>query len=159
MLGCCGTSLSQTATNPKINYPGFVRLSSELQPVRERNLVDEAGFIEMSTQPGVIILDARTKDKFENIHVKGAVHLALTDFTADALAKLIPDKTTRILIYCNNNFDGEPAHFASKSAVVALNVQTFVNLHAYGYTNVAELGPLLDVRTTKIPFEGKSVKK
>ena len=35
--------------------------------------------------------------------------------------------------------------------MVALNIQTFVNLHAYGYTNVYELGPLLDVKTTRIP--------
>ncbi len=44
-----------------------------------------------------------------------------------------------------------------KTASVALNVQTFVNLHAYGYTNVRELGLLLDVKSTRIPFEGTSV--
>ena len=42
---------------------------------------------------------------------------------------------------------------------MALNVQTFVNLHAYGYTNVRELGPLLDVKTTRIPFEGSKLVK
>jgi hypothetical protein len=104
-----------------------------------------------------LILDARSKDRYDRIHVKGALHLAFTDFTQGALRKVIPDKTTRILIYCNNNFDNEPVNFASKCAVVALNIQTFVNLHAYGYANVYELGPLLDVKTTRIPFEGSAV--
>lgn len=143
--------------NPAINYDEFARLTVQLQPVREKNRITEDQFIQMSTEPGTVILDARSKDRYDRIHVKGAVHLAFTDFTEEALRKAIPDKTTRILIYCNNNFENEPVDFARKCVVVALNVQTFVNLHAYGYTNVRELGPLLDVKTTRIPFEGSSV--
>ena len=44
-----------------------------------------------------------------------------------------------------------------KRVEVALNIQTFINLHAYGYSNVKELGPLLDVKTTRIPFEGRTI--
>lgn len=143
---------AQEIPNPLIDYAAFARLTNELQPVREKNRITEEQFIRMSAEPKTVILDARSKDRFDHIHVKGALHLAFTDFTEDALRKLIPDKSTRILIYCNNNFDNEPVHFASKSPAVALNIQTFVNLHAYGYTNVRELGPLLDVKTTRIPF-------
>jgi hypothetical protein len=59
-----------------------------------------------------------------------------------------------VLIYCNNNFEHEERAFARKLSSAALNVHTFNVLHAYGYTNVHELKPLLDVRTTKIPFAG-----
>ena len=59
-----------------------------------------------------------------------------------------------MLIYCNNNFEHEERAFARKLSSAALNVHTFNVLHAYGYTNVHELKPLLDVRTTKIPFAG-----
>ena len=65
----------------------------------------------------------------------------------------------RILIYCNNNFDKEPVNFPSKAITVALNIQTFINLHAYGYENVYELGPFLDVNKTTIPFEGPAAPK
>lgn len=143
--------------NPAIRYDQFLKLSHELEPVRAKHRVTEEEFIKMSAEPGTVILDARSKDRYDRIHVKGAVHLAFTDFTEEALGKVIPDKTTRILIYCNNNFENEPVNFARKSVAVALNVQTFVNLHAYGYTNVYELGPLLDVKTTRIPFEGIDV--
>lgn len=145
--------------NPKIDQAGFVALAQETATARQESRISEDRFLAMAAEPGTIILDARSKDKYENIHIKGAVHLAFTDFTDEALAKVIPDKTTRILIYCNNNFLGEPVNFASKRIEVALNSQTFINLHAYGYKNVFELGPLLNVKTTRIPFEGKSVNK
>lgn len=145
--------------NPAVDYGGFVKLTEKLQPVRETHRVTEDEFIKMAGEPGTVVLDARSADKFGKIHVKGALHLAFTDFTEDALKKVIPDKATRILIYCNNNFENEPVNLARKSVEVALNIQTFINLHAYGYTNVYELGPLLDVKTTRIPFEGTAVSK
>lgn len=143
--------------NPAIEYSEFAKLTQQLEPIRTKNRVSEEDFLKMAAAPGTVVFDARSTDKFERIHVKGALHLAFTDFTADALQKVIPDKTTRILIYCNNNFDKDPVGFARKTAEVALNIQTFINLHAYGYTNVYELGPLLDVKITRIPFEGTSV--
>jgi hypothetical protein len=85
--------------------------------------------------------------------VKGAKNLSLPDFTEEELAKVIPSKSTRILIYCNNNFLNEPKAFPSKNLSASLNVHTMNVLHAYGYTNVYELGPLIDIRKTSIPFE------
>jgi phage shock protein E len=140
--------------NPAIEYAGFAKLTAELGPLRESRRISEEEFLRLAGEPGTVVFDARSRDKFERIHVKGALHLAFTDFTDEALQKVIPDKNTRILIYCNNNFDRDPVGFARKSAEVALNIQTFINLHAYGYKNVYELGPLLDIGTTKIPFEG-----
>ncbi|MEO5716423.1 MAG: rhodanese-like domain-containing protein [Luteolibacter sp.] len=151
-------ALAAEPQNPQINYPAFVGITKNLESTREAHRVSEEKFIEMAAEPGTVILDARSKDKFDNIHIKGAIHLAFTDFTDEALLKAIPDKTTRILIYCNNNFKNEPANFASKGFSVALNIQTFINLHTYGYKNVYELAPLLDVKTTRIQFEGSTLK-
>src|SRR3546814_4676551 len=42
---------------------------------------------------------------FQRGHIKGAVNLPLTDFTAESLAEVIGrDPNRPILIYCNNNF-------------------------------------------------------
>lgn len=105
--------------NPHIQYSEFQKLTISLGPAREKNRISEDDFIKFSSEPKTVILDARSRDKFEKTHVKGALHLAFTDFTEDALKKVIPDKTTRILIYCNNNFDNEPVVFAGKFAPVA----------------------------------------
>ncbi len=141
--------------NPAIDYPRFLQLTQSLAPVREKHRISEAAFIKMAAEPGTIILDARSRDKYTALHIKGAQHLAFTDFTSEALAALIPSQSTRILIYCNNNFENEPVNLARKNAPVSLNIQTFINLHAYGYKNVYELGPLLDMHTTVIPFTRK----
>ena len=91
-------------------------------------------------------------------HIKGAVNLPFTDFTADSLSRVIPAKDSKVLIYCNNNFLGSPIAFASKTATASLNLSTYTSLISYGYTNVYELGPLLDVKSTVLPFEGTEVK-
>jgi hypothetical protein len=35
-------------------------------------------------------------------------------------------------------------------AIASLNLSTYISLYSYGYRNIYELGPLLDVQTTKL---------
>jgi rhodanese-related sulfurtransferase len=150
---------AEPIANPLIDFSGFQKIAAQVQPVREGRRVTEEQFASMASEPGTIVLDARSRDKYNLRHIRGAVSLPFTDFTADALAGVIPGKTTRVLIYCNNNFRGAPVSLASKSAPASLNISTYIALATYGYTNVYELGPLLDVKTTKLPFEGREVGK
>ena len=124
-------------------------------------------------------LFAGVPPRFERLHLKDAKHLAFTDFTQDNLAKVIPGFETRILIYCNNNFDGNETDFASKIAspppsasspaarqmavqekpiMMALNIPTYVNLYGYGYRNVYELHELVNVDDPRVVFEGTVAK-
>jgi hypothetical protein len=111
----------------------------------------------MMSEPGVVLLDARSGPMFKLRHLQGAVNLSLPDFSEEALAKVIPTKATKVLIYCNNNFLGSPVSMVGKATAASLNVHSFVTLKSYGYENVWELGPLLDVRTTKLPMAGEEV--
>ena len=117
---------------------------------REKRRLTEDDFIAMAKESGVVILDARSKQRFDELHVAGAVNLSFPDITVDSLATLFPDKKQTILIYCNNNFVGEPQAFATKVAPASLNLSTYISLYTYGYRNVYELGPLLDVETTRL---------
>ena len=63
---------------------------------------------------------------------------------------MLPDKGARILIYCNNNFRDAEGPFPSKMPTASLNLSTYIALYNYGYRNVYELGPLIDVQTTKL---------
>jgi rhodanese-related sulfurtransferase len=136
------TLFAQSATvNTNIDMNGFLKISREAAVHREQRRVSEADFIRMSKEPGTLILDARSREMFDLLHVKGAVNLSFPDITAASLAKIIPDKSWRILIYCNNNFRNEPRAFATKAAIASLNLSTFISLYSYGYTNVYELGP------------------
>lgn len=140
--------------NPRIDYRGFVKGVVEVETLRDSRRIDEDEFLALAAKPDTVVLDARSREKYDLLHVRGARHLSFPDITADELAKVIPTKDTRVLIYCNNNFENEERAFAYKVAPAALNVHTFNVLHAYGYTNIYELKPLLDVEITKIPFAG-----
>ena len=135
--------------NPAIDMKGFLRLSREAAKHREKRRLTEDEFIAMA-KSDVVIFDARSKARFDDLHIKGAVNLSFPDITVDSLATLLPDKDQKILIYCNNNFVGEPQAFATKVAPASLNLSTYISLYTYGYHNVYELGPLLDVKTTKL---------
>jgi rhodanese-related sulfurtransferase len=140
--------------NPRIDYRRFATGVAEVEQLRQSRRISEDEFIALAARPDTVVLDARSREKYDLLHVRGARHLNFSDITAAELAKVIPTKDTRVLIYCNNNFENEEQAFAVKTAGAALNVHTFNVLHAYGYTNVHELKPLLDVRTTRMPFAG-----
>jgi 3-mercaptopyruvate sulfurtransferase SseA len=143
--------------NKLIDYGRFQEIAREVAPLRAKHRVTEEQFAAMAVEPGTVVLDARSADKYAMRHVKGAVSLPFTDFTAESLAKVIPEKTTRVLIYCNNNFLGAQRSLASKAPAASLNISTYIALATYGYNNVYELGPLLDVATTKLQFLGTEV--
>ena len=143
--------------NPQIDYPRFLELAQETEAVRAGRRLDVAQFAAMMAEPGTVLLDARSADKYRLRHLRSAVSLPFTDFTAEALAKVIPTKTTRVLIYCNNNFVNEPEAFASKLPPASLNISTYIALATYGYSNVYELGPVLDVKSTTLPFAGTAI--
>ena len=135
--------------NPAIDMKGFLKVAAKAARYRETRRLSEEKFIEMSKGPGVVVLDARSKQKFDELHIDGAVNLSFPDITADSLAAMFPDKNATILIYCNNNFVNTAA-FPRKVAEASLNISTYISLYTYGYRNIYELGPLLDVKTTKL---------
>jgi hypothetical protein len=144
--------------NPLIDYKEFQKIVAISASERESHRLTEPQFTEAMADTNAVLLDARTASKYELRHIRGAVSLPFTDFTAGTLAKVIPAKGTKILIYCNNNFEGSPVSFASKAPSASLNISTYTSLRSYGYTNIFELRPLLNVRTTAIPFEGTELK-
>lgn len=143
--------------NRLIDYGKFREIVTQSSEERESKRLTEAQFMAMMKEQGIVLLDARSESRYALRHIKGAINLPFTEFTEESLAAVIPSKDTKILIYCNNNFEGSPAAFAAKAPAASLNLSTYTSLKAYGYNNVFELGPLLDVATTKIPFEGQEV--
>lgn len=140
--------------NPAIDMKGYLAAASEAAQHRETRRLTEDEFIKMSREPGTIILDARSQEKYNELHIKGAVNLSFPDITVDSLNATLPDKNARILIYCNNNFVGQQKAFPTKIATASLNLSTYIALYSYGYRNIFELGPLLDVKTTKLELVG-----
>jgi hypothetical protein len=152
-----GRAETNSIPNRLIDYPGFLTNAAKVEGLRNEHRVTEAQFIEMASDPNTVVFDARSDDKYGRFHIKGARHLSFPEITEAELAKVFPSRDTRILIYCNNNFLNAPNTMASKVATASLNIHTFNTLYNYGYTNVYELGPLIDVRKTRLEFEGKQL--
>ena len=161
----------------KVSFDDFKGLVTAVEPHRSERLINLDTFLKMSKEKDTIIFDSRSDFRFDRIHIAGARHLSFTDFTQDNLKKVIPDFNTRILIYCNNNFEGNQTDFASKVSfpkpgdalttqfqaqekpiMLALNIPTYINLYGYGYRNIYELNELVNVNDPRLEFEGSIVK-
>jgi hypothetical protein len=147
------TGLAQA--NPAIDMDGYLQVSREAAEHREPRRVSEEEFIRMSREPGSVILDARSREKFDELHVKGALSLPFPDIAVESLEAALPDRSARILIYCNNNFANAEGPFPAKIARASLNLSTYIALYSYGYRNVYELGPLIDLKASRLEFESR----
>jgi hypothetical protein len=154
-----------------VDFEGYEKILEVVKEHRKDRLIDLEKFKAMSKKKNVVLLDARSANMYNNKHIKGAVNLNFSDFTRGNLAAVIPDLETTVLIYCNNNFEGDEVNFASKVArpipainskqdlSLALNIPTYINLYGYGYRNVYELSEMVNVFDGRVAYEGTSVAK
>jgi len=145
--------VQQAPVNPAIDMEGFLRVSARAAKHRESRRISQEEFARMSREPQTIVLDARSRDKYDQLHVRGAINLSFPDIAVESLRKTIPDKKSRILIYCNNNFLNAEGPFPSKLPSASLNLSTYVALYNYGYRNVYELRDTLDIHESMLEFE------
>ena len=139
--------------NPAIDMEGYLRVAREAALHRQPRRVSEADFLRLSREPGTVVLDARSRAKYDELHVKGAVNLSFPDITVESLARVIPDRGARILIYCNNNFRNAEGPVPMKAANASLNLSTYIALYSYGYRNVYELAPQLDLAQSVLEWD------
>lgn len=164
---CNKGNATKTNNYPKAlaDYGDFKTLVGTVEQHRQQRLISLDDFLKMQKEPNTIILDTRSAGRYESRHLKGAISLPFTEFTQGNLNRLIPNPNTRILIYCNNNFMGDPKNFATKTAApsasnnhtpvtLALNIPTYINLYGYGFKNLYELDELVSIRDGRIQFEG-----
>ncbi|ABI75980.1 rhodanese-like domain protein [Hyphomonas neptunium ATCC 15444] len=138
----------------QIDYAGFQALTAEAAPHRAARLVPLETFNTMRADPDTLIIDARSAQAFALGHIEGAVNLNFSDFTEEKLAAVIGPKDRRILIYCNNNFTDDVAPVPLKSAPLALNIATYVNLYGYGYRNLYELDGAYGLSDERVVWAG-----
>lgn len=139
--------------NPAIDMEAYLRVSVAAAEHRQTRRLSETDFIRMSREPGTVMLDARSREKYDELHIKGAINLSFPDIAVASLERAIPDRATRVLIYCNNNFRDAEGPFPSKLPSASLNLSTYIALYNYGYRNVYELGPLVDIGASLLEFE------
>lgn len=151
-------SLPALVANERIDMPGYLRVALEAAEYRQSRRISEDEFKRMAGDPGTIVLDARNSEKFRELHIRGAINLSFADIAIETLARTIPDRNTRILIYCNNNFRNAEGPFPAKIPSASLNLSTFIALYNYGYRNVWELAPLIDIERSTLAFQSTAAR-
>ena len=161
-----------------VNYDQYEIIVQEVKEVREQHLISFDQLLDFQNDPNTVILDTRSKNKYEAKHLKGAINLPFTEFTTANLRAIIPDTNTRIVIYCNNNFKGDPIYFAGKfytpemtgkknmikpdsiytpnTIMLALNIPTYLGLYGYGYRNIYELNELVNIDDERVELDGNN---
>jgi Rhodanese-like domain len=160
---------SNAQTPSKVDFNAYLDLAKEVEIYRKDRMVNLVTFLDYAKDKKTIVLDTRSKQMYDQKHIKGAVNINFSDFTQQYLDALIPDPNTRILIYCNNNIDNDMRSFMTKAVIprarllkkdnekpltLALNIPTFINLYGYGFKNVYELSELVSVFGNRLNFEG-----
>lgn len=150
------------------DFDSFVKIAQKVQHERAQRLLSAKQFVQMASEPGTVVLDARSVDSFELVRVKGSKNLPYTSFGEATLSKLIPTHQTKILIYCRNNLDSKSLKkledpndddeqivtaLTIKKPMGGLNVPVAITLRIYGYEDVWELDEIVDPWNTPIPFE------
>ena len=66
--------------------------------------------IDRSREAGTVVLDARSRELYDRLHVKGAVNLSFPDIALDSLAKVLPDRNARLKTADCRVVPLDPAH-------------------------------------------------
>lgn len=90
--------------------------------------MDEGLFL-MKNDSNFVLLDVRRDDEYKSGHIPGAVLHTNELMTKENTESLLGDKNQHIYVYCRS---GRRSKEASQK------------LAAYGYTNVVEIGGILD---------------
>ena len=82
----------------------------------------------MDIEQGYVILDARTREEYDQGHIPGAIQISHDEITEKA-EEVLTDKDQLILVYCRS---GRRSKIAAEALV------------ELGYTNIKEFGGIID---------------
>lgn len=89
----------------------------------------EEGLKLMVSDKNFVLLDVRTPEEFSSGHIPGALQLTNETFTKQDAEKILKDKSQTIYVYCRSGRRSK---------------QSSHKLIDFGYTNVIEIGGILD---------------
>lgn len=105
--------------------------TKHMEGAREAALTLEGFAALKQSSPDLVVLDVRSKERFDGRHIKGALNLPVTEMTEHTLPALIPDQTRAVVLVCDESF------FPTRR--LSMTLQAWPVLKANGYTNIYRL--------------------
>lgn len=106
--------------------------------------IDAQKFKDMIKDPAVVVVDLRSREEYDEQHIKGAVYLG-ADVSEKTMATIAPSKDTTIIFYCNNSL--RPSRMVSLTSI-ALPQALYL-----GYKNTYALGNGMSMGDDNLPME------
>jgi rhodanese-related sulfurtransferase len=128
---------------PEIDTAGYLKAATAALAYRDSRRLPEEDFLRFARERGTVVLDARSREKYDELHIAGAINLSFPDIALEALRREIPNRSTRILIYCNK-LRRRRGSLSVRLPAASLNLDVYP-LYTYGYRNVWNLGPQVDL--------------
>ncbi len=97
-------------------------------PVEVATAEQVAGWL---SSKSVVLLDVRSPQAFAVQHLAGALNVPVTELTDAVLSKVVPDRTTRVVVYCDDQL--------GPTRMVALTTLGAPTLQTLGYRSVLRL--------------------
>ena len=70
--------------------------------IKEVTIVSAEEVIELVlAHPDMVVIDSRKKTEYQKGHIEGAINILNTQLKPEDLERVSPDKSTKILFYCN----------------------------------------------------------
>jgi rhodanese-related sulfurtransferase len=93
----------------------------------------------------VILLDSREQKEYSTSHLKNAIHVGYNHFKTDSIQKKIPNKSSKIVVYCSLGIRSESIADSLKKI---------------GYTNVENLyGGIFEWKNNDLPVYNSQEKE
>lgn len=130
LVSGCGSMLpSQDSNNERSevdSMKSYETESTEEKMIEYKKITPQEAY-EMMNTGGVIVLDVRTKQEYEQGHIENSLLLPVDEIKEKA-ETVLPDKKSVILIYCRS---GNRSFYASKDLI------------DMGYENVYDFGGII----------------
>jgi rhodanese-related sulfurtransferase len=97
-------------------------------------LIAPARVAKLMKDKRIVLVDLRSAEEFSQSHLQGAINIPATDLTDEKLAKLIPDRQSTIVTYCDNTL------FPTRR--IAITSMTSAAFYQLGYEQVYVLQEL-----------------
>ncbi len=117
--------------NKTIEYLEYHQNAVALKDTQQQHLLSAEAFLQALAQKDKkVLLDVRSPEEYACGHITGAVNVSLSEMTEETLAKIIPLKNTKIIIYCNNSLQTMPTR------MISMTTQAYPTLYQLGYQNL-----------------------
>ncbi|MBL9038283.1 MAG: rhodanese-like domain-containing protein [Archangium sp.] len=92
-------------------------------------------------EKAVVVVDLRSKEQFAKQHLAGAINIPATELTDEVVRKLLPDRSARVVAYCDDQL--------MPTRRIALTTLGVPSLRELGYSRVLVLENLWSRRDAK----------